>query len=223
MGKIKANEIEKHDASEITVNSDTHMKAGTTFSADTIAEKTSAAGVTIDGVLIKDGLVDGKDVSALTAGKILQVVEATDVTDTSYTGTGPHALGSLSVSITPTATSSKILLIATVNLSANSERYWHLSFYRGSTQLGISDQGTGSQTNAFVPPMLAEIADMKYQTLPTTMSYVDSPSSTSATTYTVKAGRYSSSTIYYNRPHTTADAGYSVFSRSTIQALEIGG
>jgi len=35
---------------------------------DTISEKTSAAGVTIDGVLIKDGLVDGKDVSALSAG-----------------------------------------------------------------------------------------------------------------------------------------------------------
>ena len=35
---------------------------------DTISEKTSAAGVTVDGVLIKDGLVDGKDVSALSAG-----------------------------------------------------------------------------------------------------------------------------------------------------------
>ena len=32
---------------------------------DTISEKTSASGVTIDSVLIKDGLVDGKDVSAL--------------------------------------------------------------------------------------------------------------------------------------------------------------
>ena len=35
---------------------------------DTINEKTSTAGVTIDGVLIKDGLVDGKDVSAITQG-----------------------------------------------------------------------------------------------------------------------------------------------------------
>jgi hypothetical protein len=33
---------------------------------DTISEKTSANGVTIDGVLIKDGQVDGKDVSAAT-------------------------------------------------------------------------------------------------------------------------------------------------------------
>jgi len=222
MSKIKVNEISKHDASEIGVNDDVVLASGKSVSSpsistDTISEKTSAAGVTIDGVLLKDGKL------ATGTGNILQVVETTDVTDTSYTGTGPHALGSLSVSITPKSTSSKILLMATVNLSENGERYWHLSFYRGSTQLGASDQGTGSQVNSFVPPVLGEITDMKYQTFPTTMTYVDSPSTTSATTYTVKAGRYSSSTIYYNRPHTTADAGYSVFSRSTIQALEIGG
>ena len=35
---------------------------------DTISEKTSAAGVTIDSVLIKDGSVDGVDVSAITQG-----------------------------------------------------------------------------------------------------------------------------------------------------------
>jgi len=32
---------------------------------DTISEKTPASGVTIDGVLIKDGEVDGVDVSAI--------------------------------------------------------------------------------------------------------------------------------------------------------------
>ena len=35
---------------------------------DTISEKTAAAGVTIDSVLIKDGSVDGVDVSAITQG-----------------------------------------------------------------------------------------------------------------------------------------------------------
>ena len=185
---------------------------------DTISEKTSAGGVTIDGLKIKD-VSSGSVMSK----PILQVVEATDVTDTSYTGTGPTALGSLNLSITPTSTSSKILLMATVNLSADSERYWQLAFYRDTTELGVSDQGTGSQTNAFIQPMIAEITDVKYQTLPTTMTYVDSPSSTSAITYSVKIERYASSTVWYNRPHTVADAGYSVFTRSTIQALEIAG
>jgi hypothetical protein len=40
---------------------------------DTISEKTSAAGVTIDGVLIKDGNVDGVDVSSLTSGGLVHI------------------------------------------------------------------------------------------------------------------------------------------------------
>jgi len=35
---------------------------------DSILESTSTSGVTIDGVLIKDGLVDGKDVSTISSG-----------------------------------------------------------------------------------------------------------------------------------------------------------
>ena len=78
---------------------------------DTISEKTAAGGVTIDGLKIKD-VSSGSVMSK----PILQVVEATDVTDTSYTGTGPTALGSLNLSITPTSTSSKILLMANMFL-----------------------------------------------------------------------------------------------------------
>lgn len=73
MSKVKVNELSKHDASEITVNDDVVLASGKSVSSpsistDTISEKTSAAGVTIDGVLIKDGQVDGVDVSAITEG-----------------------------------------------------------------------------------------------------------------------------------------------------------
>jgi len=185
---------------------------------DSVLESTSGNGITIDGLKIKD-VTSGSTMSK----PILQVVEATDTTDTSYTGTGPTALGSLNLSITPTSTSSKILLMATVNLSSDSVRYWQLAFYRGSTELGVSDQGTGSQTNAFIHANMADITEVKYQTIPTAMNYVDSPSTTSATTYSIKIERYTSSTIWYNRPHTVADSSYSIFARSTIQALEIAG
>ena len=39
-----------------------------TLQVNTITESTSASGVTIDGVLIKDGNVDGIDVSGITQG-----------------------------------------------------------------------------------------------------------------------------------------------------------
>jgi hypothetical protein len=52
-----------------------------TLSVDTIAEETAGSGVTIDSVLLKDGNVDGRDVSS--DGTKLDGVEASaDVTDT---------------------------------------------------------------------------------------------------------------------------------------------
>ena len=50
-----------------------------TLQVNTISESTSASGVTIDGVLIKDGLVDGKDVSETG----LTLVNKTTFTDSS--------------------------------------------------------------------------------------------------------------------------------------------
>ena len=44
---------------------------------DTISEKTSAAGLTIDGVLLKDGEVDGVDVSAIVSGSLVKLSSAT--------------------------------------------------------------------------------------------------------------------------------------------------
>lgn len=77
MSKLKVNEISKHDASEITIND--------TIKVDTISEKTSAAGVTIDGVNIKDGLVDGVDVSTLSADTNgLVLINKTTVSSQNY-------------------------------------------------------------------------------------------------------------------------------------------
>ena len=58
---------------------------------DTISEKTSAGGVTIDSVLIKDGLVDGKDVSSLSAG--LTEYDQWNLTSNITTNTDPITSG----------------------------------------------------------------------------------------------------------------------------------
>ena len=52
---------------------------------DTISEKTSANGVTIDGVLIKDGEVDGVDVSAITSGSLVLLTTLTASNSASLT------------------------------------------------------------------------------------------------------------------------------------------
>ena len=195
-----------------------------TLQVNTISESTSNSGVTVDGVLIKDGLVDGKDVSALTAGKILQVVNATDTTVASYTSTAGlgFKLGSLELSITPSATSSKLFLMTSLLISGDN-RYWEMNFYRDSTRLGDAATATGSKRNIFHQAGIGDFTDIQYQMLPFQMHYLDSPSSTSAITYSVYAQNYSTPTIYYNRPINDTNAAYIHRARSLITAMEVGG
>jgi hypothetical protein len=161
----------------------------------------------------------------LQSGSVLQVVSASDTTAASYSigANSNQKLGSLEVSITPKATSSKILLLATVNTGL-SGRYNSLNFYRDSTVLGMSDQATGSRTNAGVYLNSGAFTEMTFQCLSTSMEYLDSPSSTSAITYSVHiTRRHSTDTVYYNRPENDTDAAYIMRTRSHITAMEIGG
>ena len=177
-----------------------------TINVDTINEYT-----TDNGVYIPD--------------HVLQVVGATDATVASYTisADANQKLGSLEVTITPKSTSSKILLLATVQTGGRG-RYNSLNFYRGSTVLGMSDQASGSRTNAGSYLNTGDFNDIIYQVMTTNMHFFDSPSSTSAITYSVHVTRrYSSDTIYYNRPENDTDAGYIMRTRSTITAIEVGG
>ena len=48
-----------------------------TVQVDAINESTTNAGVTVDGVLIKDGQVDGVDVSAIVTGSLVKLATAT--------------------------------------------------------------------------------------------------------------------------------------------------
>ena len=65
VSKIKVDEIEASQGSNITFNH--------TPKVDIISEKTSGSGVTIDGVLIKDGQVDGVDVSTINSAGLVYV------------------------------------------------------------------------------------------------------------------------------------------------------
>jgi hypothetical protein len=143
-------------------------------------------------------------------GKVLQVVSASTasvvtVTNQTYTDTG------LSVSITPSSTSSKVLIIVTQMMRAS----------RASSSAGGALQLLRGSTTIFTPaPNNFETLYMDMQgtssvriDLASPLTYLDSPSTTSATTYKTQ-GRD------YNNGHTA------VFqpggSTSYIIAMEIG-
>jgi len=131
---------------------------------------------------IDDGAVTAAKIGSLPAGSVLQVLQGTSSTETTFTSTS--FIGTTtSVSITPTSTSSKILVTAVLPIQ-NSTGLIVYTLYRDAVNLGDSSSGLGrwyvtnSDTNA-------------------TMLFLDSPSTTSATTYTVRV-RVTSGTGYYN-------------------------
>ena len=189
---------------------------------DTISENTSANGVTIDGVLIKDGQVDGVDVSGITSGKILQVVQGEFTSTTSSVNeTGSPVDMGLSASITPSSTSNKILVLVNIGLLGwNQDTTWSIQLVRGSTTIGT---GAASSTRIPIHSGGGHTDHSTWQSTSLSGMYLDSPSTTSATTYKVQYGGNGVATIYINRnerDHTTSnDEDHRAI--STITLMEV--
>ena len=108
--------------------------------------------------------------AGMPAGAVLQVVEAdfstqTDISSTSYADSG------LSVSITPTSSSSKILVITNVHCFINGTGFIGLNIVRGSTQIAEASKAVSFADNTGNMSVLTKL---------------DSPSTASATTYKVQ-------------------------------------
>ena len=139
---------------------------------DTISEKTSAAGVTIDGLLIKDGAIP-----SIAGGKVLQVVGAESTTNNTLNTTTLADCG-LSASITPSSSSNKILVLATqfiYHQEDSSISSAKLALLRNST---IISGDTLHQ--AYINVGSGSIAQFMFQY---PFMVLDSPSTTSAITY----------------------------------------
>jgi hypothetical protein len=116
------------------------------------------------------------------AGSVIQTVSATSTTRVNTTSTTFVPIGA-SATITPTSASSKIAVIASSS-GANNNTSNHVAFYtlyRGATNLGDSSTGFGAVfgTSAAIRGSIH-------------VSYLDSPTTTNATTYQLH-GRISNS------------------------------
>ena len=128
------------------------------------------------------------------AGNILQVVSVTKDTSFTTTSTSFTDITGLSVAITPSATSSKILVlmnVATSNTTSTGIAFTQL--VRGSTAISIGDSGeTGN-------PCTGYTAQAGYDMGQVAVQYLDSPSTTSATTYKLQLKAPSGQTAAVNR------------------------
>ena len=111
--------------------------------------------------------------AALPTGSVLQVVQATTISSTTTSSTSYVAVTGLTASITPTATTSKVLIFINSTIytaAANVEAA--LTIYRNGSDL--STGGTGF-TDAY--------QGGNDLIVPFSMMYLDSPATTSSTTY----------------------------------------
>lgn len=134
---------------------------------------------------------------AVTAGRINQVIQSSTSTVVSLTATTLTDTG-LSSTITPTATSSKVLIQTYAQFgvpeiaSGGDDTFIHL--VRGSTSIGGAgnvDSSTFSMVNE---------SGGKFESRYVNTLYLDSPSTTAATTYKLQfKNRNSSKQAYFNR------------------------
>ena len=155
--------------------------------------------------------------SGIALGKIGQVVSATKTDNFSTTSGTPVDITGLSVNITPSSTSSKILIIASGNFSTQS-RYGRAHVYlTGTTSQSVGDAGTGIESTNCVSP---RAVDDGYTQDSFSINFLDSPASTSQQTYKLQLSQQAATTAYINRPHTIDSNGGNTI--STITAIEVG-
>ncbi len=160
----------------------------------------------------------GAGLSGVSAGKILQVIQTTK-TDTASTGSSSFA-DILTVSITPTAATSKFLLTGDLKIGYSSYTaaiMW--KFVRDSTDLFIGD-ADGNRTRCTWGLEDGHNNSTIYQLDTTHGTFLDSPNTTSAITYKVQWAAIQA-TGYLNRTGNDGNSSGYPRTASSLTVMEV--
>jgi len=174
-------------------------------------------GVTVGG--LPDGIVD-TDMLAANAvssaklasgvgGKFLQVVQAVKSDTQTFTATSFSDITGLSASITPTSSSNKILVEASV-FASTGNNVISLNLVRGSTNIA---QPSGSSSNNAITHSYVAYDSMHSMNF----SFLDSPNTTNSTTYKIQVKGILTSIIAINR-YNVSDDYHAI---STLTLMEV--
>ena len=157
--------------------------------------------------------------AALPTGSVLQVVSTTKTNKFTTTSSSAVDITGLSVTITPTSASSKILIMTDINYGGDANVYGAFFVVRNSTNVVVGTYPTGNQIAATFG---GGVPSDTYKIYSGSHTYLDSPNLTSAITYKVQAATtYNSLTLTVNAPYQTNDASYIIGGTSTITVMEI--
>ena len=152
------------------------------------------------------------------AGSVLQVVSTTLTTGFSASVNNSFsAVTGLTASITPSSLTSKIMVLVTMTVGSDTN-YLNAQLTKGgsaiSAALATADGSRSLGTASFW-------VVQAYGTYGLSFNYLDSPATTSATTYGVQIGNASAATLCINRSQADDNAATRTRGTSTITVMEI--
>ena len=165
------------------------------------------------------------DTGNLTLGKtgILQVVQTVKTDTTSQGSAGSFAdISGVSVTITPSSSSNKILIIPDLALGGSDMSGYHLIWrlLRGSTPIAVATTATAAQLTG-TGGMHRAASGANAYFFGCSKIFVDSPATTSAVTYNLGAIGGEGAVYYKNRGESDSSYHFPNAADSTITLMEV--
>jgi hypothetical protein len=219
---LDANEIPNLDTAKIT----TGTFADARISAGSVSQHVDLSNLNASNLTsgtIASARINNSSLSAISAlpagvgGKVLQVVSTTVTTASSIASYIATDIPSLSVSITPSSASNKILVLYKIQYANPSGNNGTINLVRNGTNIAMGNAGQGGDDCTI---SICVANSNNYWSLEAGGSFLDSPSSTSALTYKFQTTSNDGAGIFYfNR--TGRNLGADANGISTITVMEI--
>jgi hypothetical protein len=182
-------------------------------------DKLANSSLTINGTAIALGASD-----TITAGKILQVLQAVKTDTQNTNSTSRVDISGLSIAITPASSSNKILVMfdVAVGTAESTGSLGAVYLMRGSSDIYIGDAGSNrARASAQIDN---NSGDMSFSIVRNAGIFLDSPSSTDAQTYKLQFETHNgANSVFINQSGDDTDASYIQRVPSSITVMEVAG
>jgi hypothetical protein len=178
--------------------------------------------------LVRDWPALSEDVAdavadALDTRKFGQIVQTVKTDQFSSTTAGFQTVTGLSVTITPSTNTSRVLLVANINGSHSQTSGAHVAFrITGGNAGNFVADADGARTRVATGQRWSDVFSGVTQgwTEEFSIIYLDSPASAAAVTYNVEVSR-NAGTVYVNRTQDATDAADRIVMASSLTAIEV--
>ena len=178
--------------------------------------------IKVNSIVPASGLPGGAN------GGIIQTVQTVKTDVFSSESASFTDITGMSVTITPSSNSNKVMIQVSLSYGGEDNMYGAVNLLRGSTIVTQGNTGTGSNTRASFG-LGGDNNNFQYKLVSATYTFLDSPATTSATTYKLQVAAVGSGSppqyVMINSPyksvHSTDTNAYIIRGTSTITAYEV--